>query len=166
MSAESLRDAVAEPADDAALDGQGRVLVLRVGAEELALPLPALREMLDAPVLTPVPLAPPALIGQLTLRDQHLPVLDLGVLLGVARELPILAGVALVAADLRYAIAADDVVDLWEPSEFVRRPLPAGGDARGLLAGVLHRGERIAGVVDPTALRGIVLATLRTIPLQ
>ncbi|HRN54620.1 MAG TPA: chemotaxis protein CheW, partial [Gemmatimonadaceae bacterium] len=87
-----------------------RVLVVRVGAEQVALPLQAVRELVDAPVITPVPLAPTALRRHCALRGQHLPVLDLGALLGIARE-PAEVAIALVADDGSFALGVDDALD-------------------------------------------------------
>lgn len=143
------------------VQAQERVLVLRVGAERVALPVRALRELVDAPTITPVPLAPAALCGHCSLRGQHLPVLDLGVLLGIARDGADVR-IAAVAAEGGYALAVDDALDVWEPEDAVLRPLPAARGDRRLLAGVLHRGAQLAALADDTALRNVALATLRT----
>lgn len=145
----------------ATLDGvRTRVLVVRVGDEQVALPLAAVRELVDAPSITPVPLAPSALRGHCALRGQHLPVLDLGALVGIARErrdVPI----ALVADDGSFALAVDDALDVWEPEDASLRPLPQGRDGRRLLQGVLHREMEVAGLVDQAALWAVAVATLR-----
>lgn len=141
----------------------GRVLVARVGAEYVAFPVGAIRELLDAPAMLEVPLAPAALRGHLGLRGQHLPVLDVATLLGIPAA-DGGASVALVVADGSFALAVDDALDLWEDGDASLRAVPAGADARGLLRGLLQRGAQVAGLVDPTALRALAVATLRTEP--
>ena len=141
----------------------GRVLVARVGAECVAFPVAAIRELVDAPALQPVPLAPRGVLGQLALRGQHLPLMDTAALLGIPQPQPTL-GVALVVADGDLALGVDDAMDLWEDGEASLRPVPAGADARGLLRGLLQRGATVAGLVEPAALRAVALATLRTEP--
>lgn len=151
----------ATPREAAPTDARTRVLVVRVGAEQVALPLDAVRELVDAPSIVPVPLAPRALRGHCALRGQHLPVLDLGALLGIAREgreVPMV----LVAADGGFALGVDDALDVWEPDAAQLRPLPQGRDGRRLLQGVLHRDADVAGLVDRTALWAVAVATLRT----
>jgi purine-binding chemotaxis protein CheW len=137
-----------------------RVLVVRVGAERVAVPIGAVREVLDAPEVWPVPLAPSAVCGQVAVRGQHVPVLDLAVLLGIPREAPG-APVVLVMGDGAYALAVDDAVDFWDPGASAARPLPAGADQRAPLRGLLQEGTQVALVVDETVLMGRALATLR-----
>ncbi len=110
--------------------------------------------------LVPVPLAPSAVLGQLAVRGEFLPVLDLGALLGVEAA-PASTGVALVMAAGPYALRADDVVDFWEAEAVRVRPMPAGGDPRGVLRGVAQRAQEVAGLVDASALHGVAVATLR-----
>lgn len=149
----------------------GRILLVRVGAERVALPLAAVRELVDAPTLLPVPMAPAAVRGQLSLRGQHIPVLALAALLEIpsgsvaasasAAELPT-AGVALVMADEGYALAVDDVVDVLDPGDQSLRPVPAGADRQGTIRALLHLGAEIAALADETALTRVAVATLRT----
>ncbi len=150
----------------------GRLLLVRVAAERIALPIEHVRELLDAPVLTPVALAPRAVVGQLALRGTYLPVLALADLLGVPRAAAASAaaagdaapGVALVMGDGEYAALVDDVLDFWEAEQVQLRAMPAGGDARGQLRGVVQRGSEVAGLVDMSALQQAAVATLRTTP--
>jgi chemotaxis signal transduction protein len=57
-------------------------LAFPLGAESYALPLEQVREIVPAPELTPLPTAPPFVIGLLNLRGDVLPVLDAALLLG------------------------------------------------------------------------------------
>ncbi|MBX3133257.1 MAG: chemotaxis protein CheW [Gemmatimonadaceae bacterium] len=140
-----------------------RVLVARVGAERVAFPVESVREVVDAPAVQPVPLAPDGIAGQVALRDAHLPVLDPAVLLGAARDARG-AGVALVLCEPAVALWVDDAQDIWDASSAERRGVPSGADRVGVLQGLLQRGAEVAALVDPTALSRAVVATLREFP--
>jgi len=142
----------------------GRILLVRVGDERVALPLGAVREVVDAPTLLPVPMAPAAVRGQLALRGQHIPVLALAVLLDIphASADPAATCVALVMAADGYAVAVDDVIDVLEPEDNRLRPAPAGADRQGTIRALLHLGRDVAMLVDAPALTRVAVATLRT----
>jgi chemotaxis signal transduction protein len=70
---ESIAAAEATP-----LDSQRRVLVFRLGQARLALPLKAVREVVELPeLLSKVPRAPAALLGIMNLRGRVVAVVDL-----------------------------------------------------------------------------------------
>jgi purine-binding chemotaxis protein CheW len=60
-----------------------RALVLPVGDAYYAVPLAGAREVIPAPQVTPLPLAPPAVRGVFSLRGDIVPLLDTGALLGM-----------------------------------------------------------------------------------
>lgn len=62
------------------------LLHVRVGGEQYALPVDAVLEVARLDDVTAVPGAPPAFLGVWALRGRVLPVIDLGTLLGVARD--------------------------------------------------------------------------------
>jgi purine-binding chemotaxis protein CheW len=155
VSAPTPRVANAAGSPDAA-----RVLIVRVGAERVALPVLAVREVIDAPTVVPVPMAPPALLGHCASRGQHLPVLDLAVLLQIPRVSSAVP-VALVLDAGGCAVAVDDALDVWAPGEATSRALPSGGRGDGLVGGLLQRGTDVALLVDADALGARALATLR-----
>jgi chemotaxis signal transduction protein len=136
-----------------------RVLVARVGEERIALDVRALREVLDAPTVTPIPLAPTGLCGQMAYRDGVLPILDPEVVLGM--PMAGVAGAALVLMDVPVALAVDDVEDVWTLEPADRHSVPAGTDRRGVLRALLRRGDRVVAQVDAAALATLALATLR-----
>lgn len=139
--------------------GHERVLVGRVGSELVAFPLSAVREVIDAPVVQALPLAPDALRGHLTLRETHVSVLDAGVLLGIRSDVTV-AGIALVFAE-GFALQLDDAEDVWERDAAAVLPVPAGTDRVGVLRALLRHGNDVAALVDATALSARALATLR-----
>lgn len=140
-----------------------RLLLVRLGGECYALPLAEVREVTEAPAVTPLPLLPRDVAGQAPHRDRLVPVLDAGALLGTPRD-GRTAGVLLhldVGGDAA-ALWADDVLDVAEVTEGQWRPAPSGGRAAALLAGVVDLGDRIAAVVAMDALRATVRARLTT----
>ncbi len=62
-----------------------RALLLPVGAERFALELTAVREVLVDPAPTPLPGAPPTVLGVVNLRGEVVPLLDTAALLGTGR---------------------------------------------------------------------------------
>jgi purine-binding chemotaxis protein CheW len=64
----------------------GRRLTFRVGAQQFALPVAAVREVARRPVMTRVPLAPDSLIGLANLRGTVLPIVALAALVGEAAD--------------------------------------------------------------------------------
>lgn len=132
------------------------VLLVRIGAERLALPVASVREVLDEPV-TPVPRAPPFVAGVSNLRWQVLTVLDPRAWLGLPPRAPgdrspivVLAqdalpvgllvdetsGIAHATADPRDALAVrvdGERVPLLDAAPALRPPrarrAPAGGAA-------------------------------------
>jgi purine-binding chemotaxis protein CheW len=160
VSAPAPRVANAAGSPDAA-----RVLIVRVGTERVALPVLAVREVIDAPTIVPVPMAPLALRGHCAVRGQHLPVLDLAQLLQIPRASEAVP-VALVLASGDCALAVDDALDVWAPGESTPRALPAGGRNDGLVAGLLQRDAEVALLVDADALSARAVATLRGVSPQ
>jgi chemotaxis protein histidine kinase CheA len=62
-----------------------QALVLPVGADRYALELAAVREVVRAPDVTPLPGAPAAVLGVLNLRGEVVPLIDTATLLGIGR---------------------------------------------------------------------------------
>lgn len=141
------------------MTGHERVFIGRVGAELVGFALNSVREVIDAPVIQALPLAPEALLGHITLREAHLSVLDAGVLLGIQSTLSA-DGIALVFAE-GFALRLDDAVDVWEREAAALLPVPAGTDRVGLLRGLLRHGNDVVSFVDAAALSARALATLR-----
>lgn len=139
--------------------GVPRVVIARLGDERLAFDLASVTEVLDAPVVTPLPLTPRGLAGQIPYRGGYLPVLDPAVVLGVPRVGG--AGAALVLASAPVALWVDDAEDVWEIAGTLTQGVPAGSDALGILRGLLMRGDQVVSHVDAGALAAAALATLR-----
>jgi chemotaxis signal transduction protein len=149
---------MATPAADS-WQGVARVVIARLGEERLAFDLASVTEVLDAPVVTPLPLTPQGLAGQIPYRGGYLPVLDPAVVLGVPRVGG--AGAALVLASAPVALWVDDAEDVWEVAGATMQSVPPGSDARGILRGLLMRDGFVVSHVDAGALAASALATLR-----
>jgi chemotaxis signal transduction protein len=150
--------------EHASASGQqhARVLLAEVGDELVAFPLTSVREVIDAPEVHALPLTPDALLGHLTLRAAHVPVLDAGRLLGI-RATETSGGIALLFAD-GFAMLFDDAHDVWEQGSAAQLPIPSGTDRVGVLRGLLRRENRVASFVDADALSQRALAMLRELP--
>lgn len=177
-------------ADPASAGSPARYLVARVGREQIALPVSEVVEVIDAPEIAAVPLAPAALLGQSHWRGGWIPVLDPHDLLGIprtgaddaahathathAREVlpaatdathvsPAAPGVLLVVRDAVrcFALRVDEVDDVIEASPDAIRAVPPGGDRTGRLAMLLRSTRGLVAVVDSGALRRVAEAILQ-----
>lgn len=142
----------------------GRVLVVWVCGERVALPVASVREAIDAPDVRPVPLGPKGMLGFFSVREQYLPVLDAAVLLGIPGSARV-PGVVLIAGDGTFGIRVDEVDDIWEANAAAVRGVPVGTDRHGVLQAVLHREEIVASFVDVPALLNVAVAILRERPV-
>jgi chemotaxis signal transduction protein len=133
---------------------------MRIGAERVALPLAALREVLDAPELQPIALAPPALAGQCAYRGGLLTVLEPATVLGVTRDAAG-PGTVAVLADGEVGLLVDDAEEIWDEDDALERPVPAGSDRLGMLRALRTRDGAVVAELDAGALRAAALASLR-----
>jgi len=103
--------------------------LVRIGAAVLALPAALVAQVLDRPDAQPLLGAGRELLGMIQWRGRHVPLVDLGALLGLDSGPAPLA--AIVAQDeLLVALPIDEVVAV--------RPLPAGSAAAAGDAGIDH----------------------------
>ena len=145
--------------ENAAWQGVARVVIARLGDERLAFDLASVMEVLDAPVVTALPLTPRGLSGQIPYRGGYLPVLDPAVVLGVPRVGG--AGAALVLSSAPVALWVDDAEDVWNVADTMLQAVPSGSDPLGILRGLLMRDGHVVSHVDAGALAASALATLR-----
>ena len=111
-------------------------LVTLVGTERFAFPAAFVDEVVDAPLLSWVPDAPPGLLGQMRYRDRTVSAYDAALVLGVRRTRD--TGTALVLRDggVRVVVVVDDAEDLQLVEPDSVRAVPVGADADGMLRGV------------------------------
>jgi purine-binding chemotaxis protein CheW len=116
-------------------------LVVGVDDGRYAVPVSSVREVIRVGRLTPIPGAPPAVVGITNVRGEILPVLDAGALLG--RSLGGKASIVVVEADgIRAGLAVGELFDVVS--------LPLGlepADTPALRGSALFEGE-LLGVVD------------------
>ncbi len=131
-------------------------LVFVLGGEGYAVAIEDVRELVSAVPLTPVPGAPPWMRGIFNLRGAVVPLVDLGVKLGVGTAAPTLRTawvvVELVVERHRHVLAfeADEVVDLVELDEGELLATPPAGlrVKRECVRGVIPSGEGFGLVLD------------------
>jgi purine-binding chemotaxis protein CheW len=115
-----------------------QALLLPVGADRYALELTAIREVVLAPAVTPLPGAPGAVLGVLNLRGDVVPVLDTAALLGTGRVGRVAFAAVAETDHGPAALAADG-----EPSTAAlggvagRSELPAGAGRFAVAGGVV-----------------------------
>lgn len=115
---------------------------LRVAAEAYAMPVGHVREIADLGTVTPVPGLRPEVLGVRNLRGQILPVIDLAMLLRVARtDTPARLLVA-EAGGLAAGLAIDEVSGVGE------MPEPTDESDSDLLSGAVLDGDDLIGVID------------------
>ena len=111
-------------------------VIARVGSERFAFAVADVEEAIDAPHLEWVPAAPPGLAGQMRHRARTLSAFDGGWAFGVARDGRSTTALVLRTGAQRAVLVVDDVDDLTMLDLTTLRPVPAGTDADGVLAGV------------------------------
>lgn len=123
-----------------------QALLLPVGADRYALELVAIREVVLAPTVTPLPGAPAAVLGVVNLRGEVVPVFDTVALLGRGR-LERLAFAAVVETEAGPAALAAD----GEPSTVVLDQ-PAGAAESSVASARFALGDGIVALLDVEAL--------------
>lgn len=130
-----------------------QVWVLKVGGRRLAVTPRELKEVLEVGTLTPIPLAPPQVLGLLSNQGQVIAVVALGQMLGVSASTSL---AAVVENQGSVALAIDEVVGLFPWSE--ARPADPQQDLGGYAlekASIPQLGETVARL-DLQALMGSI----------
>jgi purine-binding chemotaxis protein CheW len=144
-SAASRREVVPEsPADEGR-----RLLAIRLDGTPYAIPIESVREIVRLRPMTPVPGAPPAVCGVISLRGDIVEVIDLRVRLGLAvgatgrasRIVTVSAAVGQLAGLL---VDAVEEVVIAEPGAF----RPATGGESGPVESLCLRGDRFLSLID------------------
>lgn len=134
--------------------GPLRLVCFELRAQELALPIADVRETLPVPPVTRVFLTPPCLAGVFSLRGDIVPVIDLGVLLGL--------GATAVGDDSKIVVVdhaagvAGIVVDRLRDLRTIEPPLEApppslAAEVASLLLGVIATPTGSVRVLDARA---------------
>lgn len=144
------------PADD--LERRGSYLIFHLGGEMYGVEVSLVREIINLPPVTPLPLSPEFVLGVVNLRGTVAPVFDLrlrlGLALGQGRSEPVAIVVVLhLNGKLQGVVvdAVDDVIDLG--SEDIQEPPEMAGPVRReCLLGLVQRGNNLIILVDPSLL--------------
>ena len=116
------------------------------GGEHYALPVTGVLEIADTGKVTPVPGAPPGVLGVRNLRGQVIPVIDLATMLGLSDDAESERIVVTEDGSLRAALAVTSTVDVGElgaATEEVESPY---------LSGAILVDGALVGIVDVPAL--------------
>lgn len=137
------------------------VVAVRIGAQEFALDIMAVREIRGWTAPTPLPWAPAYVPGMIDLRGVIIPVIDLGARLGLPAAAPTALSVVVVVQvrDRLTGLLVDGVSDLMTLEAGRLQPTPAtGGPApEEIVQGVFEADGRILAVI---ALEAVVPADL------
>ncbi len=135
-----------------------RYLLFALAAEELALELSRLEEIVEPGPITRAPGAPPWLLGALNLRGQALPVIDLAAKLGLGSPAGLLERPAILVfyppgSSGRLGIQVSRVLGFVEVAEGAMGAAPRWGTAVAseFLLGVIGADDRFVPVLDLAA---------------
>ncbi len=122
---------------DEEIDGDIQYLTFSVTAERFAMPIDAVKEIIEAPQITHVPLTPAYIRGVINLRGTVVPVVDLGARLGRTaltlskRSCIVLVEVRMAEDSHALGMLVDEVNDILEiPERDVKPPPDFGADIR------------------------------------
>jgi purine-binding chemotaxis protein CheW len=138
------------PLDDSPAESQ--FCVFRSGRERFCLPVLDVEEVLDWPLLTKVPLAPPYLLGIFNLRGVIVPLIDIalteGRRPGLLPKHVVVASLRVEAGhdDLRVGIAADEVIGTY--SVTTEDLLEQAPESVPHCVGMLRHEDRLALLID------------------
>jgi purine-binding chemotaxis protein CheW len=101
---------------------QGRIVVCRVGSERFTVPVAAVREVIDTPLVVAIPGAPPSIRGVVNVRGSLVTVVSGAILLDVKDAAAGEWLLVLAMFDGRVAIGVDEVEDLHSSGSAYQLP--------------------------------------------
>jgi len=129
----------------------GKYLVFKLAAESYGVPVLAVREIIRLCPITPVANMPPHVRGVINLRGVVLPIVDLGVRLGLPGTEPTARHVIIVAqvGERAAGLLVDSVSDILSVEEQSIQPTPdvASNLARTFVRGVIAMDGRMISVI-------------------
>lgn len=140
------------PGHRAAGDTGNQLLSVRVGDQEFAMTIMAIREIRGWINSTTLPHAPPYIKGMINLRGTVLAIIDLAVRLGLPSHEPTAASVVVVVemGDKAVGLLVDAVSDIITVTDQMRQITPDTGDAvsRAYVESLIMLDERIIGILS------------------
>jgi purine-binding chemotaxis protein CheW len=132
-----------------------QLLSVRVGDQEFAMSIMAIREIRGWIASTPLPHAPLYIKGMINLRGQVLAIIDLAVRLGLPSREPTAASVVVVVEldDKVVGLLVDAVSDIITVTDDMRQVTPDTGEAvsRAYVESLIMINERIIGIISLAA---------------
>jgi purine-binding chemotaxis protein CheW len=132
------------------LDTEEGLLVVQIGTDYLGLPLELIVDVdaLDRFPVTPVPVAPRYILGQINWRGEILPVLELGSILQIA-NLPRQEFVVIKVGNIQMGIAVDRIFDVFylANQQIEAMPISADRQLNNYLRGVTKYGDGLMYLV-------------------
>lgn len=128
------------------MTNENRYLCFNLGAEEFALPLLDVREVIGLPETTPVPQAPAHFVGIMNLRGKVLSVMDLRVKMSIKPTASAESAVIIIdIGDVQMGVIVDRINSVQSfPSEVIdEKPMLEGSKARDSIVGVVRSQEKL-----------------------
>lgn len=133
-------------------DRGDQLLSVRVGDQEFAMTIMAIREIRGWIASTPLPHAPPYIKGMINLRGSVLAIIDLAIRLGLPNHDPTAASVVVVveSGDTVVGLLVDAVSDIVTITDDMRQTTPEIGDSisRAYVECLVMINERIIGILS------------------
>jgi purine-binding chemotaxis protein CheW len=129
----------------------GQYCTFRLGELTIGIDVHKVQEVIRHDRMTPVPLAPPELVGLINLRGEIVPALDLRSQLGLPSEGDLAASVLVRTKGETVSLLVAEVGDVVEPSPLDYEPVPPTVPARvrELVTGTFKLEGMLLLVLDP-----------------
>lgn len=141
-----------EPAFNSSGGSGPELIEVRIGEQRYAIDIMAVREIRGWTASTPLPHAPPHVLGMINLRGAVLPVVDLGARLGMGVTKADSSAVVVVAhvIDRQVGLLVDAVCDILSIPDGALQPTPevGSGEAAGYVRGVMTTPDGIVSVLS------------------
>ncbi|MGE0045887.1 MAG: chemotaxis protein CheW [Hyphomonadaceae bacterium] len=132
------------------------LVAMSAGGAHFGVPVMRVRDVLDTPVIYPVPLAPAAIVGSINLRGRIVTAIDLRTRLGMpAREqggrcMSVIVERAKEPAGEPYALLVDEVGEVLTlpPSAFDPNPVTLSKDWASVCLGLFRREKSLLLLLD------------------
>lgn len=129
-----------------------QLLSVIISKQEFAIRITAIREIRGWIASTPLPHAPPYVIGMINLRGAVLAIIDLASRLGMVSEDPTAASVVVVVEEENQVVGllVDAVNDIITVTNDMRQSIPSVGDltARNSVDGLIMIDDRIISIIS------------------